>query len=201
MVNHLVRPDIQGVCHGRVVLMQAIANGEDPRADQRSHVFLMAVLRAGATSFPVRVRNISIHGALLEGNGLPSANQIVALGRGSLSASGQIAWIAGQHCGIRFSKPITVAEWVDRAGPVGQQRIDAAVAEYRRNSSSRAISDYPAITGDPGELGEMSATLLQTCERITELPGMSVELAEELLKIEATAHALREVSRRAHDLG
>ena len=181
--------------------MQAIANGQDPRADQRSHVFLTAVLRAGPKTFPVRVRNISIHGALLEGNGLPSANQIVALGRGSLSASGQIAWIAGQHCGIRFSKPITVAEWVDRAGPVGQQRIDAAVAEFRRNSSSRAISNYPAAPRDSGEFEEMSATLLQTCERIAELPGMSVELAEELLKIEATARALLEVSHRAHDPG
>jgi len=43
-----------------VALMQAIANGEDPRTDQRSHVFLMAVLRAGTTSCPVRVRNIAV---------------------------------------------------------------------------------------------------------------------------------------------
>ena len=180
--------------------MRASANGEDPRADQRSHVFLMAVLRAGTMSCPVRVRNISIHGALLEGNGLPSEKQIVALRRGSLSVSGQIAWIAGQHCGIRFSKPITVAEWVDRAGPVGQQRVDAAVAEFRRSSSSEFVSEYPATKKDPGELEELSVRLLQTCERIAGLPGMSVELAEELLKIEATAHALRDVGHRTHEV-
>ena len=180
--------------------MRAIANGEDPRTDQRSHVFLMAVLRAGTTSCPVRVRNISIHGALLEGNSLPSEKQIVALRRGSLSVSGQIAWIAGQHCGIRFSKPITVAEWVDRAGPVGQQRIDSVVAEFRRNSRPEFATEYPALKRGPGALEEFSLSLLQTCERIAELPGMSVELAEELLKIEATAHALRDVIHRTHEV-
>jgi hypothetical protein len=180
--------------------MQAIANGEDPRTDQRSHVFLMAVLRAGTTSCPVRVRNISIHGALLEGNGLPSEKQVVALKRGSLSVSGQIAWLAGQHCGIRFSKPIAVAEWVDRAGPVGQQRIDSAVAEFRRSSRPVFSTEFPVAKGGPGELEELSLRLLQTCERIAELPGMSVELAEELLKIEATAHALRDVVHRNHEV-
>lgn len=179
--------------------MQAIADGEDPRADQRSHVFLMAVLRAGTMSCPVRVRNISIHGALLEGSGLPSERQMVALRRGSLCVSGQIAWIAGQHCGIRFSKPITLAEWVDRAGPVGQQRIDAAVADFRRSSSAGSAAEYPSIKRNRGELEEFSVGLLQACERIAELPLMSVELAEELLKIEATAHALRDVAKRAHE--
>ncbi len=180
--------------------MQAIANGEDPRTDQRSHVFLMAVLRAGTTSCPVRVRNISIHGALLEGNHLPLEKQIVALRRGSLSVSGEIAWIAGQHCGIRFSKPISVAEWVDRAGPVGQQRIDSAVAQFRRSSRPEFVNEYPAMKRGPGELEEFSLRLLETCERIAELPGMSVELAEELLKIEATAHALRDVVHRTHEI-
>ena len=179
--------------------MQASAKGKDPRADQRSHVFLMAVLRAGTMSCPVRVRNISIHGALLEGSGLPSERQMVALRRGSLCVSGQIAWIAGQHCGIRFSKPITVAEWVDRAGPIGQQRIDAAAADFRRSSSSELVPEYPATQRIPVELEELSVRLFQACERIAELPGMSVELAEELLKIEATAHALRDVVHRAHE--
>jgi hypothetical protein len=160
----------------------------------------MAVLRAGTTSCPVRVRNISIYGALLEGNGLPSEKQIVALKRGSLSVSGQIAWIAGQHCGIRFSKPITVAEWVDRAGPVGQQRIDSAVADFRRSSTSGFSPECPATTIGPGELEELSVRLLRTCERIAELPGMSVELAEELLKVEAAAHALRDVAHRTHEV-
>ena len=179
--------------------MRAIAHGEDPRTDQRSHVFLMAVLRAGTISCPVRVRNISNHGALLEGKGLPSEKQIVALRRGSLSVSGQIAWIAGQHCGIRFSKPITVAEWVDRAGPVGQQRVDSAVAEYRRSSSPGFVSENLAMKRAPGELEELSLRLLQTCERIAELPGMSVALAEQLLKIEAAAHAIRDVAHRTYE--
>ncbi|WP_277622493.1 hypothetical protein [Sphingomonas telluris] len=43
----------------------------------------------------------------------------------------------------------------------------------------------------------ISARLLQISERISELPGMSVELAEEVLKIEATASDLRNLGRTA----
>lgn len=177
------------------MLMRTIPKGEDPRVDQRSHVFLMAVLTTGARSFPVRVRNLSVHGALLEGTKLPEAQDSVTLRRGSLAMTGKIAWVAGQLCGIHFTGPIQVDEWVDRAGPVGQQRIDAAVADFRHSSSVRRDPAPSSQRAPQEKLSAMGTALLQVCERITELPGMSVELAEELLKIEATAHSLREMSR------
>lgn len=175
--------------------MRAIPKGEDPRGDQRSHVFLMAVLSTGAQSFPVRVRNLSVNGALLEGTKLPDKDATVTLRRGSLATTGNIAWAAGQLCGIHFLGAIHVAEWVDRAGPVGQQRIDAAVAEFRHTSNVRRDPAPSSHEAPREKLAAMSAALLQICERITEMPGMTVKLAEELLKIEATAHALRELGQ------
>jgi hypothetical protein len=179
--------------------MQSIPEPDDLRADLRSHVFLMAVLSTGKNSCPVRVRNLSVHGALLEGSSLPVDQRPVFLKRGSLAVTGQIAWASGRNCGIRFVEPINVNEWVDRIGPVGQQRIDAVIAEHR-NVADPKRKPNPAsssLARQPNELLMISARLLQISERISELPGMSIELAEEVLKIEATASDLRNLGRTA----
>jgi hypothetical protein len=173
--------------------VQAISSKEDPRSDPRSHVFLMAVLSTDATSSAVRVRNLSPQGALLEGSNLPAEKRNVCLKRGSLSTEGQIAWSGGRQCGIRFSEPIVVAEWVERAGPVGQQRIDETVAEFRKSPASNLRHAGPSGQADQHSLVEISAALLKSCERLAALPCMSVELAEELLKIEATARGIRDL--------
>ena len=149
------------------------------------------MLSTGATSCAVRVRNLSANGALLEGDNLPAEKRTVCLRRGSLATVGLIAWSRGRQCGIRFVEPIAVAEWVERAGPIGQQRIDATVTEFRESLGKWRNPAHPG-DADQHSLVEMSDALLKSCERLSALPGMSVELAEELLKIEATAHVLRD---------
>ena len=172
-------------------LVQADSTNEEPRSDPRSHVFLIATLSTGETSCAVRVRNLSSHGALLEGVSLPAEKLNVSLRRGSLASAGQIAWSRGRQCGIRFVEPITVSEWVERAGPVGQQRIDATVAEFRDRPGKWRDDTHPR-EADQHSLAEISAALLKSCERLSASAGMSVELAEELLKIEAAARVLRD---------
>ena len=112
-------------------IVQAIVNDDDPRSDPRCGLFLMAVLRAGASVSPVRVHNLSAQGALLEGGCLPGEGAAVRLRRGSLEAAGEVAWARAPLCGVRFDTPIDADEWIGRAGPAWQQRIDAAVAEFR----------------------------------------------------------------------
>src|SRR5262245_55763577 len=92
----------------------------DARTDPRANVFLTAILYAGAP-YPVRIRNLSVHGALLEADSLPPEGATVRLQRGSLGALGEVAWQIGKHCGIRFNGRITLDEWVRRAGPKAQQ--------------------------------------------------------------------------------
>jgi hypothetical protein len=173
----------------------ASAKTEEPRSDPRAHVFLMAVLCVGSTSLPVRVRNISAHGALLEGANLPAEKRTVTLKRGSLASAGEIAWSKGQHCGIRFATAIDVAEWVDRAGPVGQQRIDATIADYRKGGALDQSGLARARQRDLDSVGDLSDDLMKVCERLAGLPDMSVALAEELIRIEAVATALAEIGR------
>ena len=168
---------------------------QEPRSDPRSHVFLMAVLASGLKSMPVRVRNISAHGALLEGKDLPGEQRTVSLKRGSLTVAGQIAWSSEKHCGIRFAGPIDVSEWVDRAGPVGQQRIDATVADFKNGATPNC--DRLVRTRQRGRdmLLDTSDDLMRVCERLAALPDMSIPLAEELIRIEAAAALIAEIGR------
>ena len=170
--------------------MHAAIDTGDPRSDPRSNVFLLATIGAGLTSNPVKVRNLSIQGAVLEGAALPSIGTPACLRRGSLQVEGTIAWRDQTHCGIRFDFPIVVEDWVKRVGTKAQQTIDAAIAEIR--SGSRGARPALFSTRDRRDLlASASAELLQISERIAAMPGMSIELAEELMKLDALAHSLK----------
>jgi hypothetical protein len=176
--------------------VQAIVRDDcELRDTPRSNVFLTAALSIGVQSFPVRVRNLSAFGALLEGDSLPSENSAVLLKRGSLCAKGEVAWQSDRHCGVRLESSIDVAEWVKRAGPARQQSIDSAIAEFRKRGSASPELALLSSSGGVDTLGLMSSELLASCERIAVLPNMSVELAEEVLKIEATALAIKAATK------
>ena len=82
-------------------------------------MFLSASLIAGAVSLPVRVRNLSPRGALVDGGIAPPARARIRLERGELGADGEIAWVANGQVGFRFDCDIEVADWVQRVGHAG----------------------------------------------------------------------------------
>ena len=169
--------------------MPLSAPGNESRSSPRSNVFLTAALAGEGTSRPVRIRNLSVHGALLEGYDFPPEGKKAQLRRGSLSVQGEIAWKNGQYCGLRFDHTILVQEWVKRAGPEAQLRIDAAIEQLRNGAKSHwSEPDLERANS----IRSIADELLQICERIASLPAMSIELAEELIKIEALARTLEQ---------
>lgn len=164
---------------------------DEERSDPRSNVFLTAVLCAGGASANVRIRNLSAHGALLEGPALPAQGTVVQIRRGSLSVAGDIAWSRDNHCGVRFAANIEVGAWIERAGPIGQQRIDAAIAEFRRQPSPpSAFAVLPGDFGRRPDMNSLSSEILRICERMVCLPELTVEIAEQILQIEAAARVI-----------
>jgi hypothetical protein len=162
----------------------------DSRSATRSNVFLAALLVTDSSSFPVRIRNLSPRGALLDGSSLPTAGLTVRLVRGGLTAQGRIAWQAGNQIGISFDDQIEVDQWVQRVGHAGQQRVDFVVAALRRDEG-------PAEVAEPMELpslASISSELDQICVRLASTPGLTVQLAEDLLRLDGLAHALRLLS-------
>lgn len=99
----------------------------DPRSEPRTNLFLGAVIRGAGLSLPVKVRNMSVSGALVEGADLPEEDADIELVRGSLSICATVAWSAPGRCGLRFSSLACVRDWLAAPANPGQQRVDDAV--------------------------------------------------------------------------
>jgi hypothetical protein len=165
----------------------------DKRTEGRSNVFLAAALDCGASSVPVRIRNISPKGALVEGASFPPIGAAVRLLRGSLTAAGTLAWQANQHAGINFDGRIDVQSWVRGAGHSGQQRVDGIVAAIRRSEPV----EEPPYAPPSASLHSVSAALDELCGRLASSDKFPVELGEELMKLEVIAQSLRDLARRS----
>ncbi len=170
--------------------MSKVVSGgaEDSRANGRSNVFLTATLVAAGASGPVRVRNISAQGALLDGPNLPQKGAAVHLRRGSLSAEGEVAWQEHDRCGVRFNADVEVEHWVRRVGHSGQEQVDTIIAELPE-SSARTFAE--TLTHSDNSLDAISADLTAACERIVNLPDLVAAHPDEMLRLDAISQRLR----------
>lgn len=167
----------------------------DPRLDERSNVFLSATMHGPSGAHPVRIRNISSLGAMLDGRDLPDEGSRVTLRRGQLMTDAEVAWQSGEFRGIRFDTPVEPDDWIKRVGHSGQQRVDNAVAALRVGMVEAA-----ATLGEAGEsqsVADLSEELVGICERMASSPGLTVELGEDVLKVEAIALSLRKLTSKA----
>lgn len=162
----------------------------DNRSQNRSNVFLSATLTGGDGSLTVRVRNLSARGALVDGSSMPTAGTTIRLARGALSAEAVVAWQAAGQAGIRFTREINVAAWVTRPGHPGQQRVDDAFAAMRQ---SKPIP-FTGGRQDLPSLGRIGTELDAICARLAATPGMTVELGEELVRLDALARAVDQLA-------
>jgi len=175
-------------CPGDAQLQRPTNN----RAQDRSNVLLAGVLVVGGATLPVRVRNLSTRGALLDGAPLPAAGERVRLLRGDLSADGEMVWHAEGQAGLRFLGEIDVERWVRRVGHPGQQRVDNAVAALRTDK----LVPLGGRAAQQPSLVQISAELEAICERLADSPGMTTHVAEELLRLDALARQLHQLSGR-----
>lgn len=165
--------------------------GSDDRRQSRSNVFLSAALVTDGRSVPVRVRNLSARGALLEGSAAGAGTKVQLL-RGSLAAEGEIAWQRGRQAGIRFNGEIDVSEWIRRVEHPGQQSVDALVASVRSKAPRAAVP----VHSETASLTDVVLELDSICERVAASASMSMELGEELVKLESIARTLDQIVRR-----
>lgn len=73
---------------------------------------LAAVAVVGQTQWPVKIRNLSSWGALVETQARTDRGTTVMLMRGSLRAAGEVMWQCNDEFGLKFFAPISVEEWL-----------------------------------------------------------------------------------------
>ena len=84
----------------------------ETRLGARKNLFVAAQLDWENGSNPVRIRNISTVGALIQGDEFPSVDCSVKLTRGKVSASGHLVWVRGARAGVEFLVPVIPDEWL-----------------------------------------------------------------------------------------
>lgn len=116
---------------------QPVGEKVNGRAEPRMNLFLSASAEIDGRSFPVRIRNLSALGAMIESPGLPAPGNAVLVERTGLRVAGIVRWSRGQRAGVLFDRSIDVAAWspsriVSRRN---QADVDQAIAAARAGLS------------------------------------------------------------------
>lgn len=187
----------------------AEGSAED-RVAPRTNLLLAATAEVGGRSLPVRIRNLSETGAMLEGAGLPEAGMPLILMRGDLQVAATVAWVAGGRRGVRFAGPTPVNEWtggkpkaIDCTGLRDQRRVDSIQAEARADPplgralrSTEAAAPPSALSPD---LDKRLADELGYVQRLLE--GLGDELIADLLLIQRHGKSLQSLDLVGQILG
>ena len=184
--------------------------GPEDRASPRTNLLLAATAEIGGRSVPVRIRNLSETGALLEGAGLPDAGMKLVLARGDLHVSAVVAWAAGGRRGVKFDGPTPVHEWTGGTKPKplectglrDQRRVDALQAEARSDAASgRALrASAPAVSSAASrDLEARLAHELGYVQRLLE--NLGDELIKDLFLVQRHGQSLQSLDLVGQILG
>ena len=121
------------------------SNSPQNRKSRRSNVLMAASLELSGTSLPVKLRNLSSEGALVEGDKLPVEGAAVLFRKGELSVPGKVAWAKARRAGISFSQKLE-PEQVLRHVPAPRPRVHA---DFRRPGlKAKSLSEEERRFGD-----------------------------------------------------
>ena len=102
------------------------------RRSRRSNVLMAATIETSGESLPVKLRNLSSQGALVEADRLPIEGSPVVFRRGELAVTGHFAWVHGHRGGIAFDQELSPEDLL-RHVPAPKPRSEPADSSlYRR---------------------------------------------------------------------
>lgn len=167
------------------------------RRSRRANVFLAGVIHCGGSSFPVRIRNLSPTGALVDGKDMPAATGVVRLQRGPHSASATVVWSNPAGCGVRFESAVPVHEWIAYGrGHSGQQRVDDMLASVRAGGEADAAVDSSTPLAAIGrlqaaeQLDMLARELQQIAADLSDIPAVAEEDITALQRLDIAAQRL-----------
>ena len=76
------------------------------RRSRRSPVLLAASVEVAGVATPVKLRNLSEEGALVEGDRLPLEGSTTFFERNELRVKSRVAWVHENLAGLAFAKPL-----------------------------------------------------------------------------------------------
>lgn len=105
----------------------------DERRSARSTVLLAAMIECDGRQLPVRVINLSAHGALVHGDELPDSDEEVTFRCSEVTAKGWMAWVQPPLAGINFDEPIQPdGTWIKPQSGAHMVTPDTRKLDFRR---------------------------------------------------------------------
>lgn len=80
------------------------------RRSRRSPVLMAATIEVAGVPQPVKLRNLSEEGALIEGDRLPAEGATTFFERKELRVRSRIVWVHGRFAGVAFERPLKAEE-------------------------------------------------------------------------------------------
>jgi hypothetical protein len=111
------------------------------RKSRRSPVLLTATIEVRGTQLPVKLRNLSEEGALIEGAPLPPEGTETVFERKDMRLNGRIVWVEGKYAGVAFDRALNRDEML-RQVPVPEPKRQPPVEFRRPGFTCRPLSDY-----------------------------------------------------------
>ena len=160
----------------------------------------MAVMYSDSGSSPVKVRDLSSAGALIEGGVIAPPGTQVRLCRGSLSATGEIVWRRGERAGLRFESSVSVTEWLPRRAAIApQQRVDEIVQQVKASGTVTSLppGDLPILPSaevSAVELTRVRVAIESLADDITADPEVVKRHMAKLQALDLAAQLLRKLA-------
>jgi len=134
------------------------SNMAQNRKSRRSPVYLAAAVEIAGVLQPVKLRNLSEEGALIEGERLPVEGTTTFFERNELRLKSTVIWVQGRYAGIAFARNLRQEE-VLRHVPQPRQ---VAQADFRRpglacrplTAHERTMIEKWMVSSPSGVLGE-----------------------------------------------
>jgi hypothetical protein len=93
------------------------AEGTGKPRRERMRVLLAARLSTTFEDRPVRIRDLSSEGAMVEGDAVPSVGTDVILQRGPIEAFATVVWSEGRQCGLEFETTLGEDDFLTLLNP------------------------------------------------------------------------------------
>jgi len=120
------------------------SNNPQNRKARRSNVLMSASLELSGTSLPVKLRNLSAEGALVEGDKLPVEGASIQFRKGDLSVAGSVAWVNGRQAGVAFARDLK-PEQLLRHIPAPRPRV---TPEFKRPGLKGTLTAHEKRFGE-----------------------------------------------------
>lgn len=155
-----------------------------PQRPARKNMMLAATIAAGTVCAPVRIRNLSETGAMIDGAALPETGSTLTLTRLQLSIAATVVWNREGRCGLRLHAPVTVDDWIagvrSRSAntSLGQLRVDQIQSAIRSGAALPPEMPPPPTCVSVEPIEQRIAAELARVKRM--LDAISEELTDDV---------------------